>query len=280
MPLEAHSHSRIGERIGVVRYRTAMGQRMHMLRKRTPLSPYWLDWRCLRRSVEAFAPEARGVLLDVGGSETPYREVFGPHVEHYIGMEYAPAILDKQPEMWDLLYSVKHLVNLLGDGARLPIRSGSIDTVLSTEVLEHVPEPSRLIAEMARVLRPGGRLLVTVPFIQPLHELPSDYYRFTPSSLHRFALEAGLEVVSIKPRGNFASATGAMLSQWLMRSAGAVRRQSDGSVILSRWRSVLLLPIVGLIQVGFFLASKITNDETVCQGYSLVAAKPATPAGP
>lgn len=262
-----------GRRVGVVRHRGRIGQRINAWRKRSPLNPYWLDWRHLRRSVESLVPHAKGMLLDVGVSEGPYRELFGPAVDHYVGLEYPPAILDKQPEMWEMLPRVKQLVQVFGDGAKLPVRTGSVDTVLSTEVLEHVPHPRVMVAEMARVLRPGGRMLVTVPFIQPLHELPSDYYRFTPSSLAKFAEEAGLRVESITPRGNFASANGAMLSQWLLRSVGASKRQTDGSVILSPWRSVLLLPITALIQVMFHLASFVTNDQAVCQGYALVATK-------
>jgi ubiquinone/menaquinone biosynthesis C-methylase UbiE len=260
-------------RVGVVHYRGRFGQRMNAWRKRTPLNPYWLDWKHLRDSVEAMVPHARGNLLDVGVSEGPYRELYAPHVDQYVGLEYPQAILDKQPDMWKI-DNLKRLVQVFGDGARLPVLDGSIDTVLSTEVLEHVPDPRSLVTEMARVLKPGGHLLLTVPFIQPLHELPSDYYRFTPSSLRLFAEGAGLVVESITPRGNFASANGAMLSQWLTRSVGASKRQSDGSVILSPWRSVLLLPLTAMIQVGFHLASKLSNDQAVCQGYALVARRP------
>ncbi|MEL6712234.1 MAG: methyltransferase domain-containing protein [Planctomycetota bacterium] len=274
MPLEKHQQSRVGNRVGVVKYRSAFWVGVRAWVKRSPLSPYWLDRRVLRGSVDTLVPHANGLLLDVGGSETPYRPMFEPHVRHYIGMDYPPALLAKQPEMWDLLYSVKHMVNLLADGKHLPIATDSVDTVLCTEVLEHVPEPARFLDEIGRVLKPGGKALVTVPFIQPLHELPYDFYRFTPSSLELFARNAGLEVESIEPRGNFASANGAMLSQWLTRSVGAVKRQTDGSVILSRWRSLLLIPVTALIQSFFYLASKVTNDETVCQGYALVARKP------
>lgn len=272
---EVEAHVRPGERVGVVHYRGRLGQRLNAWRKRTPLNPYWLDWRHLRRSVEALVPHADGILFDVGVSEGPYRDIFEPKVTRYVGMEYPPAILDKQPEMWSMLAKVKTLVQVFGDGGRLPVQTSSVDTVLSTEVLEHVPDPKRLVNEMARVLKPGGKLLLTVPFIQPLHELPSDYFRFTPSSLRCFVEDAGLEVESITPRGNFASANGAMLSQWLLRSFGAKSRQSDGSVILSTWRSVLLLPVTAAIQVGFHLASKLTNDQAVCQGYAVVARRPA-----
>lgn len=260
-------------RVGVVVYRGSLGQRLNAWRKRTPLNFYWLDWSRLRASVEALAPEASGILLDVGVSEAPYRGVFAPYVTKYFGLEYPPSILDKQPEMWQIMERVKVPVQVFGDGARLPIRDASVDTVLSTEVLEHVPDPERLVHEMARVVRPGGKVLMTVPFIQPLHELPSDYFRFTPSSLRVFCERAGLEVLSLTPRGNFASANGAMLSQWLLRWLGASRHQSDGSVILSRWRSVLLIPLTATIQVFFHLASLVTDDTTVCQGYAIVARK-------
>ncbi|MEM6672643.1 MAG: methyltransferase domain-containing protein [Planctomycetota bacterium] len=274
MSQEVDPYVQPGKRVGVVHHRGKFGQGLNAWRKRTPLNPYWLDWRHLRRSVESLAPHARGVLLDVGVSEGPYRELFGPHVDRYVGLEYPPSILDKQPEMWEMLPRVKELVQVFGDGAALPVLEGSVDTVLSTEVLEHVPDPRALVDEMARVLRPGGHLLLTVPFIQPLHELPSDYFRFTPSSLRRFVEDAGLEVVSIEPRGNFASANGAMLSQWLVRSIGAKERQSDGSFIPSAWRGALLMPFTATLQVLFHLASFLSNDQAVCQGYAVIARRP------
>ena len=190
---------RKARRVGVIIDRGRRARRLNAWRKRTPLNPYWLDWSRLRASVEALAPKASGTLLDIGVSEAPYHGLFAPHVERYIGLEYPPSILDKQPEMWEILKVVKIAVQVFGDGSRLPFLDGSLDTVLCTEVLEHVPQPGRLVDEMARVVRPGGRVLLTVPFIQPLHELPSDYFRFTPSSLRGFAAAAGLEVESITP---------------------------------------------------------------------------------
>lgn len=261
-------------------YRGDRAQRMNALRKRSPFNPYWLDWTKLRQSVEDLVPFAQGWLLDVGVSEGPYRAVFEPAVERYVGLEYPPSILDKQPELWDILDRAKRSVEVFGDGNRLPFSDQSFDTVMCTEVLEHLPEPPTALAEMARVLRPGGRMLFTVPFSQPLHELPSDYYRFTPSALEYLVRGAGLELERIEPRGNFASALGAMLSQFLLRWLGAKERQSDGSVILSRWRCTLLLPLLAFVQIAFHLASKLTDDTAVCQGYSVVASKPAGAGAP
>lgn len=266
------------KRVGVVNYRGDRAQNLNAWRKRTPLNPYWLDWSKLRQSVLELSEQASGVLLDIGVSEGPYRTVFEPVVQRYVGLEYPPSILDKQPDLWKILDRAKKSVEVFGDGRRLPFNDASFDTVLCTEVLEHLSDPSSVLREVTRVLKPGGRLLCTVPFNQPLHELPSDYYRFTPSSLEHLSEQAGLQVESITPRGNFASATGANLSQFFLRWLGATSRQSDGSVILSRWRSTLLLPFLALIQVLFHRISKITSDTTVCQGYSLVAKRPESEA--
>lgn len=262
------------KRVGVVNYRGRRAQSLNAWRKRTPLNPYWLDWTTLRQSVLDLSEKASGVLLDVGVSEGPYRSVFEPVVERYVGLEYPPSILDKQPDLWKILDRAKKSVDVFGDGNRLPFGDASFDTVLCTEVLEHLPDPGAVLGEIARVLKPGGRLLATVPFSQPLHELPGDYYRFTPSGLEYLLGRAGLEVESITPRGNFASATGASMSQFFLRWLGAKSRQSDGSVILSRWRSALLLPFLALMQIEFHLISKFTSDTAVCHGYSVVARRP------
>jgi ubiquinone/menaquinone biosynthesis C-methylase UbiE len=262
-------------RVGVVHGRTPVLARLNAWRKRSPLSPYWLDWRTLRGAIERLAPNARGVMLDVGCSERPYGALFAPHVSRYVGLDYPPALLDKQPELWEILDRAKRSVDIFGDGRRLPFADASFDTVLSTEVLEHVLTPREVLAEMARVLKPEDRLLISVPFLQPLHEMPSDYYRFTPFSLRKLVEATGLEVESVEARGNFASALGSLVSQFLLRGFGARQCQSDGSVIPSLWKSIFVVPAAALAQTAFYVLSKFTKDDVVTLGYCLVARKPA-----
>ncbi|MEM7306540.1 MAG: class I SAM-dependent methyltransferase [Planctomycetota bacterium] len=261
-------------RSGVVHARPPLLERLNAWRKRSFFSPYWLDWMHLRGSVERCAEHASGLLLDVGTAESPYAELFAPHVSRYLGLEYPPSILDKLPELWSMLDRAGRTVDVFGDGNRLPFGDGTLDTVLSTEVLEHVPRPRQCIGEMGRVLKPGGTLILTVPFLQPLHELPSDYYRYTPSSLRDLATAAGLEVVSVEPRGNFAAAVGALTVQYLLRTLGAKELQSDGSVLPSAWRNVLLAPAYATVQLTAHLLSKLSNDSAVALGYALIARKP------
>jgi len=74
-------------------------------------------------------------------------------------------------------------VAIVGDALNLPVRDASIEVVLCTEMLEHVPEPQRAIDEMWRVLKPGGTLLLTTRFLFPIHDAPHDYFRFTKYGL-------------------------------------------------------------------------------------------------
>jgi SAM-dependent methyltransferase len=76
-------------------------------------------------------------------------------------------------------------VDIQADIARLPIRSQTIDTIVCTGVLEHVSDCRRAIAEMARVLKPGGRFFLETAFMQTVHGSPQDYYRWTPEGLKR-----------------------------------------------------------------------------------------------
>ncbi len=76
------------------------------------------------------------------------------------------------------------------------------DTVLCTETLEHVLDPPGFLAEAKRSLRPGGRLILTVPFAARWHYVPFDYWRFTPSGIKHLLSESGFTEIKVYRRGN------------------------------------------------------------------------------
>jgi SAM-dependent methyltransferase len=88
-----------------------------------------------------------------------------------------------------------------GDGHWLPFKENAFDVILNTDVLEHVREPKRIFAEAARVLRPGGLLIMTAPQTAHLHEEPHDYFRFTKYGLAYLAQATGFRIVEIKAFG-------------------------------------------------------------------------------
>lgn len=156
--------------------------------RRSPGGAWLLGWtdplhiarRLLRQVVQERAHYARGWLLDLGCGGQPYRDLLN-HVERYIGLDLPP---NGQVDVW-------------GDGMALPFRDGVFDTVLCNEVLEHVPEPSKLMGEVARVLKPEGVLLLTTPQTWGLHLEPHDFYRYTKYGLRYLAERSGLEVIEV-----------------------------------------------------------------------------------
>lgn len=261
-------------RSGSIRTRGALGSRLNAWRKSSAFNPYWLSHRALKGSVASLAPAARGLLLDVGVAERPYAALFAPHVTHYIGLDYPPVLTDKQPALWQMLEQVRKSVDLFGDGRRLPFQSASVDTVLATEVLEHVPDPERCLAEFHRVLRPGGRLLLTVPFQEPLHFLPQDYGRFTPGGLEHLLGRAGFRIERLEPRGNSTLAVGAAAAQWMMRRFAAIRVQADGSTLNSSLRMAAISPLIALLQLVALALAKGDKDGSQPLGYGVVAVRP------
>lgn len=146
------------------------------------LNPFFLARRSLWRAVSGAARQLRGRLLDVGCGSKPYRSLFA--VESYTGLDI-DSPLSRQRAVADFYY----------DGSRFPFEDRSFDSVLCNQVLEHVFNPDEFLAEIRRVLAPGGRLLLTVPFVWDEHEQPWDYARYSSFGLRALLERNGLRVI-------------------------------------------------------------------------------------
>lgn len=131
---------------------------------------------------------ARGTVLDAGSGRGAWKTVILGSAEHYHSIDTGPRGDHKPTWVGDIC-----------DMGQVP--DGTYDAVVCHQVLEHVREPANAVAEMARVLKPGGRAVISVPHLSRRHELPHDYFRFTQEGLAYLARKQGLQVEELRTYG-------------------------------------------------------------------------------
>lgn len=172
-----------------------------------------------RRAILAFLRGAAAELpagvrvLDAGAGEAPYRELFA-HTD-YVTSDWANS---PHPNARG--------ADIVAPLDALPVDDSSFAGIVSTQVLEHVADPRAVLAELFRVLAPGGGLWLTVPFVGELHEEPFDFYRYTPYALRELLGGAGFRDVRVEPLGGYFS-TLAQLSRNCGLAIGAGREGTD-----------------------------------------------------
>lgn len=151
--------------------------------RQTPFHPQWFALKDERPNLEASCAQLHGTVLDVGCAEGKPK-AFLPSGASYIGLDYYSTATD-----W-----YKTRPDVFGDAQALPFADNSIDHALLLDVIEHIPEPDTSLAELHRILRPGGSLTLQVPFLYPLHDEPLDFHRWTRHGLRRAAARHGFSV--------------------------------------------------------------------------------------
>jgi ubiquinone/menaquinone biosynthesis C-methylase UbiE len=147
----------------------------------------------IEEAVEKFAESlpAGARVLDAGAGEGNYKHHFSK--QRYCGLDLG--VGDRQ---WDYTR-----LDVVGDLARLPFDAGTFDAAINIVTLEHVTDPARVLCELARVLKPGGRLLLIAPLQWEEHQQPHDYFRYTRYGLEFLLKQAGFAEIAIEPVGGF-----------------------------------------------------------------------------
>lgn len=135
-------------------------------------------------------PYFRGDLLDLGCGRAPFFNLYADLVDSAIGVDWS-----ESP------HELRHADVIANLGNGIPFRDGTFDTVLASDLLEHLPDTSLALRECHRVLEPGGHLILNVPFLYWVHEAPHDYWRFTADGLHLLATRHGFTVEELAPIG-------------------------------------------------------------------------------
>lgn len=160
----------------------------------------------------ALAALPPGIALDAGAGGLAFMQLIAarPGI-HYISCDVALSHPD---------------LDFLADGCALPVRTAAADSVICSAVIEHVPDTAALLGELHRALRPGGRLVLTVPHFHYIHDEPHDYYRFTEFGIRLVLERAGFCVDTVTPVGGLAAFLSTLASNaflGLCASPGFVR---------------------------------------------------------
>src|SRR3989344_6185182 len=191
---------------------------------------------------------AKGKMLDVGCGNKPYYKIFKNKIDSYVGID-----------------KFNKNANIKNDFLKVKIAINSYDTVLCTQVLEHVEDPQELLNKINKVLKRDGILIMTVPFIGSLHEIPNDYYRFTKYSISKLLQKTGFKIIYMKEEGNWISSISNLTCSYL---------ESTFNRFLLRYpKKILIVMIQFLFYVFSLLPERITKPEFCPINYIVIAIK-------
>jgi SAM-dependent methyltransferase len=195
---------------------------------------------------------ASGRLLDLGCGKVPLYEA------------YRSFITDSICADWENTSHLSNHLDLEIDLTKsLPFSDAEFNTIVLSDVLEHLPDPELLWREMSRVLCPGGKIIMNVPFMYWLHEQPHDYYRYTEFALRRFVDISQLRLVLLSPTGGAPEVMTDIFAKNALRAGRAGRALSK----FSQWVTMKFLNTA--------LGRKISDEtkDSFPFGYFLVAEK-------
>jgi len=147
------------------------------------INPFYFGRKEMYKNIKLISHEISGKILDIGCGRKPYKELF--NYTSYIGLDMKLTGHQHNNSQIDVFYN----------GQELPFHNNSFDSIIMTEVLEHIFNPEEILAEMNRVLKQEGKLLLTIPFLWIEHEEPYDYARYTPYALEYLLKRNGFSVI-------------------------------------------------------------------------------------
>jgi SAM-dependent methyltransferase len=207
-------------------------------------------------------------ILDAGAGEMQYRTACA-HLR-YVSQDFNA--YDGRGDGVSLqMGDWKRQSDITSDICSMPIMDGEFDNVLCTEVLEHIPYPDRAIAEFSRVLRPGGRLLLTAPFASLTHFAPYHFSTgFNRYWYERVLSDHGFDLVSIEPNGNFFS----FVVQELVRAPVMAEQYVGGGPVGRFALALSLLPAAAVLRA--LVGTGHRSHEVLCFGYHVIAIRRPT----
>ena len=223
--------------------------------RRTPLHPQWLMGP--RRPPSGLA-EATGLVLDIGAADRWIEPHLGRDAR-YVAVDYPGTAVDRYAARPDVF----------ADAAYLPVASASVDVVVCLETLEHVTDLEAALGEIARVLKPGGRAFLSMPFLYPIHDAPFDHTRLTEHGWSVRLNRARLRLVRLAPQGAALDVAG--VAACLALAAPIAGRSAPVAALLA------LVAVPGILLINLAVAAMRPlwpGWRAQCFGYAVEATRP------
>lgn len=192
---------------------------------------------------------ANGILLDIGCGEKPYRTMTKDLVVKHLGLDHPGS------------FHSKKYVDIRATAYETGLADESVDTILCTFVLEHLERPQVAVSEMARILKPGGHVILSAPLFWHLHEEPRDFFRYTKYGLAHLFETAGMSPVEINALSGFMVTFAQQLAYYLMKAR----------------KGIFKLPVAAIqltLQGLALLANRFDSTDNFTWAYLIVAKKP------
>lgn len=219
------------------------------------LSKYynWLIFHVINSELKPlFEKYAHGKMADIGCGTKPYKELLASHVDEHIGIDHQ----DTQHQQSE--------IDISASAYDIPLNNETFDFILCTDVLEHLEEPSKAIAEAYRLLKKNCYAIYSVPLFWHIHEAPRDFYRYTKYGLEYLFKKNGFQVVEIKVVSGFWITFSQEFCYYLLKF------RKYGKVNPLWW----IIPVViHFVQIIGLLLNKIDKDENFATEYIAVVKK-------
>jgi len=196
---------------------------------------------------------ARGKLLDLGCGKVPLYAAYREFVTDNICVDWV-----------NTLHKNEYLDYEFDLTKELPFNDNEFDTIILSDVLEHIPVPEQLWKEMARILSRNGKIIMNVPFYYWIHEKPHDYYRYTEFALRRFVEISGLRLIKLESIGGAPEVMADIFAKNILR----LPKLGRSLALVAQWF------MLGFIRTKF---GKRVSEATSSSGplaYCLIAEKP------
>lgn len=225
----------------------------------TPFHPQWLLARTNKGWIKSVARNLSGTVLDVGCGNRYLESALSNDIK-YIGLDYFVTATEWYHSCPDVY----------GDAERLPVINDTIDYVFLLDVLEHVPDPASCLREVTRVLKSGGKLVLQVPFIYPIHDAPLDFQRWSIYGLEKLVKESGLTIETVEAIGEPLETSGMLFNISLCKFVlNAINSRNPAFIIL--FLLPVILPMINLCCL--ILTIIIKNDTFMPFRYRIIAEK-------